>query len=83
MKCSCGDPDCASTIGFDSETGFLLADSNAPHEMRVVGLYLNAESATLLARQLKSFLLRRADTPSDERTVIEATPFAHTVLRNR
>jgi len=58
------------TSGFDSETGLLLVDMNHADEMRVAAVYLDVNAAVVLASQLKTFLLRKADTPSDERTIV-------------
>lgn len=78
MKCACGHPSCAGDVGFDSESGVLLVDMNRRESLRGVGcIYLDAVSATELARQLKSFLLKRADAPSDERTVVAIPDGVH------
>jgi hypothetical protein len=76
MKCACGSTSCAADVGFDSASGLLLADLNAPNTMRVAGVYLSVETATILARQLKTFLLEQADKPA-ERTPVELPDGAH------
>jgi len=79
MKCMCGDPECNGEVQFDSESGALLVDMNRAYgSLRGVGMvYLDAEGATQLARHLKTFLLKRADTPSDERVIVTPPDGAH------
>lgn len=79
MNCQCGDPDCKGEVNFDSECGTLLVDMNrAVGSLKGVGMvYLNAETATQLARHLKTFLLKRAETPNEERVIVTAPDGAH------
>lgn len=78
MKCACGDPACRGDVGFDSATGGLLIDMNRHSGIPGVGfIYLDVASATLLASQLKAYLLTRADAPSDVRTVVTPPEGSH------
>ena len=64
MKCSCGQTNCKSTIGFDSSNGFMIADGDrGTGQFNVIGLYLSVADAVTLAKQLRAFIISKMDEP--------------------